>query len=124
MPYSTLTTYGEGPFVQVLESNLHRILRSILEQVEVDERWYRDKYRDVDEAIASGKFDSAREHYEKTGYFEGRLPRDVVVDEKWYLAAYSDVREALKRGRFSSGQEHFERDGFREGRQPYDGWKL
>jgi len=81
-------------------------------------------YRDVDEAISLGKFDTAREHYVETGYFEGRFPRKILVDEQWYVATYSDVAEAIKRGRFVKAQEHYEKDGYREGRLPYPDWKL
>lgn len=115
-PYSTLTTYGNSNVIQVYEPTLHAILRSLLINVEIDEIWYREKYHDVDAAILIGKFVSAREHYEKIGYFEGRFPRQITVEERWYLDAYADVKEAVRRGRFETGQEHFETDGFREGR--------
>lgn len=124
--YSSLTRVtGNGEaYVQVRESVLHEILRSILGGVEFDEQWYRMNYRDIDEAIELGRIGSAREHYISTGYFEGRFPRPIPVDEEWYIEQYSDVAEAISKGYIESAKDHFEKSGFQEGRLPHEGWTL
>ena len=124
MSYGSLTSYGAGAIVPVLEPQLHRLIKSVLQHVEIDEKWYVTYYKDVDKAIAEGKLESARQHYFDAGYFENRLPRPIKVDEKWYLNAYRDVADAIERSRFANAQEHFEHDGFREGRLAYKGWTL
>jgi len=40
----------------------------------VDEGWYVAQYADVQAAVANLVFNSAQEHFEKTGYREGRYP--------------------------------------------------
>lgn len=124
--YGSLTrTDGmKGKFVQISEVLLHTFLRSSLPQVEIDERFYRATYGDVDAAIRDGRLSSASEHYIAVGYFEGRLPRQILVDEQWYLYMYPDVAEAVKSGTVESAQAHFDKEGFKEGRLPYDGWTL
>ena len=42
--------------------------------VEIDEDWYRMNYPDVDEAIIEATFSSAKDHFLRVGYLEGRLP--------------------------------------------------
>lgn len=124
--YSSLTRSSGSPdrVVQVREPQLHRLLRSLADNVVVDERWYRARYRDVDDAIEAGELDSAQAHYVLAGYFENRFPREIFVDEEWYLAQYQDVNAALRAGRFENARQHFETEGFNEGRLPYDGWSL
>lgn len=124
--YSSLTrsTGRADRYVQVREPQLHQLLRSLLDQVEVDENWYRGRYRDVDSAIRAGDLDSAQAHYVMAGYFENRFPREIFVDEEWYLAQYQDVKAALRAGRFDNARQHFESEGFTEGRLPYEGWSL
>jgi hypothetical protein len=110
--------------VEVSETRFHELIRSILPSIEVDEAWYRKRYRDVDQAVKDGQIKSAKEHYLLVGYFENRIPRLIRVNEEWYLRAYPDAADAVNRGRFDSGQEHFEKYGFNEGRSPYEGWTL
>ncbi len=115
---------GDGHYVELLESKFHDLLRLLLTQVEVDEKWYRMSYRDVDDAVRTGLTLSAKAHYMSAGYFENRLPRPIRVDESWYLAEYSDVAAAIRSGAFVSASQHFERDGFKEGRLPSQNWSL
>jgi hypothetical protein len=110
--------------VSVSETRFHELIRSVLPSVEVEEEWYRQRYRDVDQAVKDGRMRSAREHYLLVGYFENRIPRSIRVNEEWYLRAYPDAAAAVNMGRFESCQEHFEEYGFNEGRSPYEGWTL
>lgn len=115
---------GDGHYVELLEAKLRDLLRLLLVQVEVDEAWYRECYKDVDDAIRAGEMTSGREHYIKAGYFENRFPRHIKVNERWYLQEYPDVAAAIQYGVFTSASQHFERDGFREGRRPSESWSL
>ncbi len=126
MPFSQLVGSGspQGTIVEVVEQRLRQVLGPLLDRIEVDERWYRDRHPDVEEAIRSGELHSARAHYVSAGYFEDRLPRHIAVDEEWYVAQNPDVAQAMRLGVFRQAQEHFEVSGFREGRLPRQGWSL
>src|ERR1700733_8666711 len=127
-----LVTYGsltrsdnaKDRYVQVREAQLHDLLRAMLTSIEVDERWYRNRYRDIDAAINSGKIESARAHYINVGYFENRIPRQFTVDPDWYLMTYSDVKHAIQESLIRTAQDHFENAGYKEGRKPYENWSL
>jgi hypothetical protein len=84
----------------------------------VDEKWYLSQYPDVIPDIRPGLFKSARDHFVKYGYREGRVPSRPVVDETWYLATYPDVAEAIRSGRVKSAYDHFIKNGYGEGRKP------
>jgi hypothetical protein len=94
------------------------IMKMMLASVPVDEAWYRKQYPDVDAAIASGRYDSARRHFIENGYFESRMPCRLRVDESWYLAVNDDVRESVEEGDIESAEDHFNKYGYREGRLP------
>ncbi len=111
-------------FVEVDKHFLFICLRHLLEKIKVDEKWYIKTYPDVQAAIGSGVVSSARDHYNKYGFFEHRMPYRVQVDEKWYVGEYADVREAIAKKHFLSGQLHFDTEGFREGRIPYPNFRL
>lgn len=103
---------------------LVNLMKSLVDQVELDEKWYLDQYPDVREAIDRGKYEDARGHYASHGYFENRLPYPIKVDEVWYLDTYQDIGEAVRNGLFESGQSHFQEIGFREGRLPFPNFSL
>lgn len=109
--------------LEVVEARLRALLQSVLDDVLIDEDWYRRINQDVDGAIRAGTMSSARQHYVTAGYFEDRLPHPVTVDETWYVSQYPDVKEAIGSGYFTA-QQHFDRSGYREGRLPYPGWTL
>ena len=78
-------------FVEVVETRLRSMLRPIIGQIQVDrfpraipvdEAWYLAEYPDVQEAVSGGSFTSARQHFEREGFKEGRLP-----SEGWSLSA-------------------------------------
>lgn len=95
-------------------------IKSVLRGVKIDEVWYRQTYRDVDQAIKAGVYKSAKHHFVEDGYFEGRRPGMAIVDEDWYLSKYPDVAEGIETGEISSCQDHFENDGEQEGRLPQE----
>jgi hypothetical protein len=96
-----------------------RILRMMISGVEVDEEWYLREHEDIARAIRDGAVQSAKQHFNDDGYFEGRLPFPMPVDETWYLEQYADVAESVRKGVVTSGQQHFSEDGYREGRLPH-----
>jgi len=127
LPYGYLIGGGDagtGRVIEVQEGRLRDFLRPFLEEVIVDENWYLKVNDDVNKAVRSGMFASARDHYVRAGYFEDRLPRPVQVDEAWYQRTYPDVAEAIGAGKFTTGQHHFSVSGFREGRTPSADWSL
>jgi hypothetical protein len=96
-----------------------KILRMLISNVEVDEKWYLATHEDIARAVASGAVASARQHFIDDGYFEGRLPFSIPVNERWYLEQYPDVAESVRKGLVGSAEQHFAEDGYREGRRPF-----
>ena len=97
------------------------LIRTLLQDIDVDEAWYLTQYPDVAEAIQQGIVASAREHFLADGYFEGRLPFPIKVDEAWYLEQNPGVADYIARGDLESAQQHFNDNGYREGRRPFPG---
>jgi hypothetical protein len=94
------------------------ILQSVLRGIEVDEEWYFQEYPDVETAVKSGIFKSAKHHFLENGYFEGRRPAPCEVDEDWYLGTYPDVSNAIEAKVVVSAADHFHSSGYDEGRLP------
>lgn len=115
----TATVRGEL-CVSIRYEEFVELIRSILGEVEVDEAWYLSQYPDVLEGIRTGAVQSAKQHFADSGYFEGRLPFQILIDEDWYQREYPDVAESVRQGTVPSGQVHFDTNGYREGRLPFD----
>jgi hypothetical protein len=93
------------------------ILTEMLRAVPFDEKWYVERYPDVAEAVATGDFTSAHEHYVRYGYFEGRLPGLNGFDPEIYCRIYPDLEHILlEPGSEGRAQAHFVEHGYREGR--------
>ena len=105
--------------VNLSYDNFVKILRMMIQGIEVDEAWYALAYEDIGNAVKEGGLRSAKQHFVDDGYFEGRLPFPILVDEHWYLAENPDVAESIRKGVVDSAQDHFNRDGYREGRLPF-----
>lgn len=101
-----------------------RLLAAAIKTIKFDEGWYLKKYEDVKAAVESGIYKNAWEHYIYFGFYENRMPYNILVDEKYYLESNSDVRDAVLNNEIQSGQEHFEIAGYEEGRSPYVGFCL
>ncbi|MGY4509111.1 hypothetical protein [Bradyrhizobium sp. USDA 3650] len=125
-PYSILLdslgvgTLSDTTRLSVSGKDVREMIRHLLKGVPVSETWYRRTYPDVDEAIQSGDYKSAKHHFVENGYFEGRRPGPVAVDEDWYLSTYPDVAHGIESGEISSPQQHFLTHGYAEGRLPRD----
>ena len=103
---------------------LVRLLKSHVGRIHFDEAFYFARYPDIKQAVDAGKVPSAKSHYLTDGYYEHRLPYEIVVDADWYLQQYPDVQKAVAAQQFESAQMHFEEAGYREGREPYAGFTL
>jgi hypothetical protein len=103
--------------VTVSRQLLEFLLRCVLDHMEFDEQQYQKCNPDVAAAIKQKKMHSGREHFIKTGYFEGRSG-GVRVDEAWYLARNPDVAAAKKAGKFESGAAQYRLSGASEWRTP------
>jgi hypothetical protein len=106
----------ERSTVAVSTEGLRGLISALLRNVIVDEVWYRDSYPDVAAAVMAGDVPSCREHYIRSGYFEGRLPSEPLIDEEWYLSRYPDLAEARRAGQLVSARSHFLQRGLQEGR--------
>jgi hypothetical protein len=113
-----------SPYLAIEKHFLTEIMGFYIEKIRFDDFWYMNQYPDVIEGIASGDIDGPKDHYLRYGYFEGRLPYEIIVDEPWYLSTYPDIPEAIKNKVVSSGQDHFIRTGYREGRLPFEGFRF
>ena len=115
---------SSSDYVAVQRHFFDECLRPLISRIRFDEHWYLERYADVRLAIDGKMVRDGKEHYERYGYFEHRLPYPIQVQENWYLEQYPDVKEAIGRRAFASGQAHFELNGFREGRIPYPHFEL
>jgi hypothetical protein len=104
---------------KVTREQLIALISTLLRGVEIDEQWYLAEYPDIKQAIERGKIASARDHFIKHGYREGRHAVRVKVDESFYLRTHPDVAEGIEVGEIRSAQEHFDDHGRDEGRLPY-----
>src|SRR5262245_8097876 len=73
-----------GGRTEIAMGELRKLVEMALSGVEVDESWYIRQYPDVDRAVQKSRLRSAKEHYLRFGYLEGRLPVNPRVDESWY----------------------------------------
>jgi hypothetical protein len=93
------------------------VLTEMLQAASFDEQWYLGEYPDVAEAVERGEFSSAREHYVRFGYFEGRLPGLNGFDAEAYCGVYPDLEYILVEPKSDSkAKAHFIEHGYREGR--------
>jgi hypothetical protein len=124
-PYSFILSHagagakgGDGTGdVTISRQLLEFLLRCVLDRTGFDEQQYQKCNPDVAAAIKQRKMHSGREHFVKTGYFEGRSG-GVHVDEAWYLARNPDVAAAKKAGKFESAADQYRLSGASEWRVP------
>ena len=97
---------------------------ALVKQIAFDEGYYLSRYPDIGDAIKAGTIASALDHYVAIGYYENRMPYEILIDEEWYLNEYPDIRRAVANQDFASGQNHFDDQGYAEGRLPFAHFKL
>jgi hypothetical protein len=117
--YLTISNVKGELMVSCSYESLIQMLRQLIIGVEVDERWYLERYPDIADAINQGLAQSARLHFVNDGYFEGRLPFAIRVDERYYLEQNTGVADYVRKGMLESGQQHFDENGYAEGRLPF-----
>ncbi|MGJ8560380.1 MAG: hypothetical protein ACSHX3_09110 [Litorimonas sp.] len=85
-----------------------------------DSSWYLKQYPDIAKSIASGAIESAKSHYIKYGYVEGRLPGFKNVNFEDYIERYPDISSRIGhikgKKREAAALEHFVEYGYKEGR--------
>ncbi|MCB8879780.1 hypothetical protein ACELLULO517_06005 [Acidisoma cellulosilytica] len=94
------------------------LLSEAARHTKLDEEDYMRCNPDVALAIRQGLWASARDHYAKNGYFEGRTGTGMMVSESWYLKTNPDVAKAVKDGAWKSAEDHYFRQGLFEWRIP------
>jgi hypothetical protein len=117
--YLTISNVQGELMVSCSYENLVQMLRQVIIGVEVEERWYLERYPDIAEAIEQGIVQSARLHFVNDGYFEGRMPFPIRVDERYYLEQNTGVADYVRKGMLESAQQHFDENGYAEGRLPF-----
>jgi hypothetical protein len=58
-----------------------QLIRRLIADVQVDEKWYLESYLDIADATRQGVVASAKVHFVQDGYFEGRQPFAIAVDD-------------------------------------------
>jgi len=130
--------FGPGPYmvirrqIELLKGLSNFEKKSILricvalsiETVNFDEDWYISAYPDVRDAIKQENFKSGLAHFRSMGYFEGRLPVNIVFDENFYLGRYADISQAINLGSIPSAKLHFFTRGYKEGRIPSPSYRF
>jgi hypothetical protein len=115
----TISNVNGELMVNCTYDKLVQMLRRLLIGVEVDEKWYLERYPDIADAIHKGAVQSPRLHFVNDGYFEGRMPFPIVVDERYYLVENEGVADYVRKGALESAQQHFDENGYAEGRLPF-----
>ena len=115
----TFSTVDGDLMVSCSYENLVQLVRRLIAGVEVDEKWYLERYQDIAAAMDQGIVSSAQSHFVNDGYFEGRVPFKIKVDERHYLAQNPGIADYVRRGMLESGQQHFDENGYEEGRLPF-----
>ena len=72
----------EAGYFRIKHEEMRVILESMAKYLHVDEEWYSKTYPDVSDGVATGDFQSAKDHFLRFGIIEGRAPRDVAQDWK------------------------------------------
>jgi GT2 family glycosyltransferase len=107
---------ADGPFWHCLR-RLHRRAPEVRASPYFDPEWYLRRYPAVADAIASGTWRWALEHY-----LANATPTqfDPVPEfsENYYIARYDDAADMVRRGQIRNGFAHFLRHGIAELRTP------
>jgi hypothetical protein len=85
------------------------------------EDFYLATYPDIAHAVAATAqapdgLHSGLEHYQATGFFEGRQP--LALDQGFYAATYPDAAMAIAEGRYADPLHHYQALGIRLGYRP------
>jgi hypothetical protein len=117
--FVTISNVRGNMVVTCTYENFVLMLRRLIAGVQVDEKWYLQRYPDIADAISKGIVASPKSHFVNDGFFEGRMPFPIRVDERYYLAQNEGVADFVRKGNLESGQQHFDENGYHEGRLPF-----
>lgn len=79
-PYTLLKQWmgrhvmAETARLRLLYDDVLDVLKELLQPIPVDEAWYKAEYPAVAEYLVRGMTETAKSHFQKHGYFEGRKP--------------------------------------------------
>jgi hypothetical protein len=110
---SAMDLTGDGT-IAVTRKFLRAMLSELARRVKMDETWYSERYPDVEGARLAGDIGSLRDHFTKSGYFEGRLPAAIPFDPQWYRGHYRDIADAFPSADPDAMREHFAASGYFE----------
>jgi hypothetical protein len=80
---------------------------------DVDENWYRQYYKDVNDEIRANKIGSAQQHFNEYGFVEGRAARsELLVDVTWYSRCYPIAQRQVSLKKYPTLQHYFNFEGF------------
>jgi hypothetical protein len=114
---------NNNDFVQLSREGFNILLQGYItaECKSFDASWYLEHYPDIGESILNKKCRSARDHYTKFGYLEGRLPGFKNIDLNEYVKRYPDLLKSLAAmkplQRVKAAKKHFIEHGYKEGRK-------
>ncbi|WP_459677993.1 hypothetical protein [Acidisoma sp. 7E03] len=120
IPYSALLAMlpqVENGRLSIPVSLLQFLLSIAASCTDFDEEEYLRRNPDVAVAVRQGKVASGRDHFLRSGYFEGRAGVSEV-SETWYFRNNPDVARAVKAGEWESAAEHYTLRGVFEWRAP------
>ena len=117
--YVSISPGTGGLIVSCSYEDFVGLIKRLIAGVEVDEKWYLERYPDIGDAIRQRIVHSPKSHFVNDGYFEGRWPFAINVDEDYYLEQNPGVAEYVATGNLESGQQHFDDNGYEEGRLPF-----
>jgi hypothetical protein len=106
---------GDGT-VAVARKFLRVLISEFARRMQMDENWYAETYPDVEGARLAGDINSLREHFARSGYFEGRLAAALPFDPQWYRGYYRDIADAFPSADPNAMRRHFLTSGYFEGR--------
>ena len=79
-PYTLLKQWmgrhvmAETARLRLLYDDVLDVLKELLQPIPVDEAWYKAEYPAVAQYLVRGMTETAKSHFQKHGYFEGRKP--------------------------------------------------
>jgi hypothetical protein len=82
-----------------------------------DERFYRLRYPDVEQALRNCGYRSGLDHFLLEGMKQRRDP-NLWFNEVFYLRTYPEVAHAVAKGVYRSGFDEYIKEGMKQGRDP------
>lgn len=97
--------------------DFYKLVGALSNLQELDEEFYVATHKDIAKAIQSGAYKSARDHFDKGGFLEGRVGTLEGFDPEAYYDLNKDLHKAYSRSDSKALTEHYIKFGFAEGRK-------